>query len=145
MSGVFARAALVALLFGATVAAVDAQDYPTKPIRFIVPWPPGGGADIVSRIVGQRVGELFGQQDRLGQLALADIAFDRREQPLVERLEEVPRLQVVADPLEGGVVVEERAQKRLLGLHVGRGVRDRHLTGDRAQVEGWYEGHGLIE
>ncbi len=62
MSGVFARAALVALLFGATVAAVDAQDYPTKPIRFIVPWPPGGGADIVSRIVGQRVGELLGQQ-----------------------------------------------------------------------------------
>ena len=60
--------AICLLVLGAAGAAglgasgAGAQDYPTKPIRFIVPWPPGGGADIVSRIVGQRVGELFGQQ-----------------------------------------------------------------------------------
>jgi tripartite-type tricarboxylate transporter receptor subunit TctC len=52
--------AVCLLVLGSTAGL--AQDYPTKPIRFIVPWPPGGGADIVSRIVGQRVGELFGQQ-----------------------------------------------------------------------------------
>ncbi len=42
--------------------------------------------------------------------------LDGREQPLVERLVEVAALQVVAQPLEGGVVVEQRAQQRLLGL-----------------------------
>ena len=59
------RAILVALgVLGASTAA--AEDYPTRPIRFIVPWPPGGGADIVSRIVGQRAGELLGQQLVIG-------------------------------------------------------------------------------
>src|SRR5258708_6968143 len=60
------RCVLAALLLVIGAPGTSAQDaaanYPTKPIRFIVPWPPGGGADIVSRIVGQRVGELFGQQ-----------------------------------------------------------------------------------
>jgi len=56
------RGALAALLLWAGTLAAAAQDYPNRPIRFIVPWPPGGGADIVSRIVGQRVGELLGQQ-----------------------------------------------------------------------------------
>ncbi|MBI3515136.1 MAG: tripartite tricarboxylate transporter substrate binding protein [Proteobacteria bacterium] len=57
-----ARGALVALLVTTAALAAGAQDYPTKPIRLIVPWPPGGGGDIVCRIVGQKVGELFGQQ-----------------------------------------------------------------------------------
>ncbi len=38
-----------------------AADYPTKPIRFIVPYAPGGGADAVARILGRRVGESLGQ------------------------------------------------------------------------------------
>ena len=38
-----------------------AQDYPTKPIRIIVPFGPGGGGDIVGRIFGQAL------QDKLGQ------------------------------------------------------------------------------
>src|SRR5205085_11766424 len=57
-----ARCLAAAFLLAIGSLGAAAQDYPTKPIRFIVPWPPGGGADIVSRIVGQRVGELFGQQ-----------------------------------------------------------------------------------
>jgi tripartite-type tricarboxylate transporter receptor subunit TctC len=37
------------------------QSYPTKPIRFIVPWPPGGVADITTRLVGRKLGENMGQ------------------------------------------------------------------------------------
>jgi tripartite-type tricarboxylate transporter receptor subunit TctC len=44
-------------------AAAYAQDkYPTKPIRLIVAFPPGGSTDIIARVVGQRLGERLGQQ-----------------------------------------------------------------------------------
>jgi tripartite-type tricarboxylate transporter receptor subunit TctC len=38
-----------------------AQQYPTKPIRYILPFPPGGGTDTLARIVGQKLGENVGQ------------------------------------------------------------------------------------
>jgi len=41
---------------------VKAGGYPTKPVRLIVPWPAGGGTDIVSRTVGQKMSENMGQQ-----------------------------------------------------------------------------------
>ena len=43
-------------------AAVIAQTYPTKPVRVVIPWPPGGSNDVVGRIVMQRVAESTGQQ-----------------------------------------------------------------------------------
>jgi len=42
--------------------AVAAQPYPERPIRLIVPFPPGGPSDIVARVFSQRVGEGLGQQ-----------------------------------------------------------------------------------
>lgn len=38
------------------------QAYPAKPIRFIVPFPAGGGADIFARLIGRKLGENMGQQ-----------------------------------------------------------------------------------
>ena len=48
-----------ALLLGALTA--QSQDYPTKPIRAIVPFAPGGGVDIATRIVSQKLGERWKQ------------------------------------------------------------------------------------
>ena len=39
-----------------------AQQYPERSIRFIVPFPPGGGSDIVARTISERMGRLLGQQ-----------------------------------------------------------------------------------
>lgn len=45
-----------------TPPGARAQTYPDKPIRFIVPFSAGGGADIVARAIGQSLGEAIGQQ-----------------------------------------------------------------------------------
>jgi tripartite-type tricarboxylate transporter receptor subunit TctC len=51
------------LLLGLFAAmAAGAQDWPSKPVRFIVPYPPGGGTDVIARIVQSRLGEALGQQ-----------------------------------------------------------------------------------
>ena len=39
----------------------QAQPYPNHAIRWIVPWPPGGGADVVARMISSPVGEALGQ------------------------------------------------------------------------------------
>ena len=41
--------------------AAGAQNYPARPIRFIVPFPPGGGNDIVGRIIAQKLSDALGQ------------------------------------------------------------------------------------
>jgi len=45
----------------ALAPAVHAQDYPTKPIRVIVPYPPGGGVDFMARIVAEKLRDKWGQ------------------------------------------------------------------------------------
>ena len=50
-------ATFAALLLGAAPLAADAQAYPSKPIRFLVPSPPGGGTDALTRLVAGKLGE----------------------------------------------------------------------------------------
>ena len=51
------------LIVSALGAGMDAyaQSYPDRPVRVIVPWPPGGSTDTLGRIVGQRLTQLLGQ------------------------------------------------------------------------------------
>jgi tripartite-type tricarboxylate transporter receptor subunit TctC len=52
-----------ALAAGLLVAAsAGAQSWPQKPVRFIVPFPPGGATDISARLLGQKLTEMWGQQ-----------------------------------------------------------------------------------
>ena len=51
----------LAALGASAGALAQAAKYPVKPIRIIVPYAPGGGADIVARIVAQKMSETFRQ------------------------------------------------------------------------------------
>ena len=50
-----------ALLVGAVPVQAQSTDYPHKPIRMVVGFPPGGGTDVVARIIAPRYSELLGQ------------------------------------------------------------------------------------
>ena len=57
-----AASALVAALIGAPLSQTRAQDYPTRPVTLIVPYPPGGGVDLIGRLVAQRLSAALGEQ-----------------------------------------------------------------------------------
>jgi tripartite-type tricarboxylate transporter receptor subunit TctC len=50
-----------ALVLGVVTAFAHAQTYPTKPVRLILPFPPGAPSDLVGRTIGQKIGEQMGQ------------------------------------------------------------------------------------
>src|SRR4249919_3930793 len=60
----FAAALMLAMTSGLASAQApdaDARNYPNRTIRMVVPFPPGGPADLIARFVGQRMSEDFGQ------------------------------------------------------------------------------------
>ena len=61
-SSIYRRVLLAA--FAAVLIAPEtfAQPYPHKPVRMIVGFPPGGGTDVMARIIGQKLTESWGQQ-----------------------------------------------------------------------------------
>jgi tripartite-type tricarboxylate transporter receptor subunit TctC len=54
---------IVALIFCLVFlsGAALAQGYPDKPVRLVVPWPPGGSVDIIGRLIGVKLGQMLGQ------------------------------------------------------------------------------------
>lgn len=55
------KALAAGLLALAACDSVSAQPFPSRPVRFIVPFPAGGVADVTARLIGQRLGEALGQ------------------------------------------------------------------------------------
>src|SRR5213594_1784886 len=55
----FQSAILLLALFTTTAAA---QDYPNKPVRLIIPFPPGGSNDVVGRVIATHLSERIGKQ-----------------------------------------------------------------------------------
>jgi tripartite-type tricarboxylate transporter receptor subunit TctC len=61
MTGLHVFIALLGLVVAAPVTA-KAQDWPSRPIRFIVPFPAGGSTDIAARVIGEHLSRVLGQQ-----------------------------------------------------------------------------------
>src|SRR6476660_2920968 len=54
--------AVMGLSAAASMGSASAADYPTRPVRWVVGYPPGGATDIIARLIGQRLSERLGQQ-----------------------------------------------------------------------------------
>src|SRR3954468_18561392 len=79
------RAAIGALSLAGTIAAVHAQDYPTQPVRFVVPYAAGGGTDAMGRFFAkgleQRLRQPFVVENRAGSGTTIGASFVAKSAP----------------------------------------------------------------
>jgi len=57
----FARIVLAVLAASLAATAAQAQTWPSKPVRYVVPFPPAGATDILARIMAEKLSGPFGQ------------------------------------------------------------------------------------
>ena len=84
----FARLACAAALLALSVSSATAQNYPARQITLVVPFAPGGPADFLGRLIGQKMGEDLGQQ----------VVIDNRERTPSSAPRRSPRLHPTATP-----------------------------------------------
>lgn len=76
---------LAACALASTALQAAAQAYPAKPVRMIVPFPPGGGVDIIGRLVGKGMADRMGQQvvieNRAGANAIVGLELLKNSPP----------------------------------------------------------------
>src|SRR5438034_5050704 len=69
----------------ASVAGAQAQDYPSRPVRFVVPYAAGGSGDLLARLLGERLSAKWGQQvvvdNKPGAGGLIGTEFAARSEP----------------------------------------------------------------
>lgn len=79
------RRAVLALAVALCAASADAQNYPNRPIRYIVGFTPGTATDIVARLIGQKLTERWGQQvivdNRVGAAGTISATIAARSEP----------------------------------------------------------------
>ena len=113
-----------------------AQDYPSRPVRVIVPFAPGGQTDVVARLIAQKLSDRLGKQFYVENAAGAggNIGAGRAVQ---------------AAPAAAGSPVSGDAPEREEFLRVyeasGRSVRatSKHFGRDRRQIYRWLEAFGV--
>ncbi|HYC65730.1 MAG TPA: tripartite tricarboxylate transporter substrate-binding protein, partial [Reyranellaceae bacterium] len=80
-----ARRALIAASLAAVAAPARAQSWPTKPVRLVVPYAPGGTTDVVARIIAEHLGQRLGQniviENRPGKGAMIGTALVAKAPP----------------------------------------------------------------
>ena len=82
-------AALLVMVAASTATPAVAQTYPSGPLRIVVPFTPGGGTDILARILGQKLTESWGQpvvvDNRAGASGTVGTAVVARFHPTARR------------------------------------------------------------
>lgn len=118
----FGFAVLQVLAIGAMASTASAADYPTRPIRLVVPFTAGGGTDIIARAIGQHLSNAFGQSvvidNRPGgnTVIASDIVAKARPDgyTLIVQINNLTALPAMAKPGQGTISISQFAPVSLV-------------------------------